>query len=98
MAKTISIEVRKRGFFGRLFKWSFILFNLLMPFWLFSYWNSVGDLINAQTSDAARAGGAVGATLGTGFIVFFWVAGSVILGLFTIFTRGKKVVTTEVVG
>jgi hypothetical protein len=98
MAKTVSIEVRKRGFFGKLFKWSFILFNLLMAFWLISYWGSVGELVNSQTSDAARAGGAIGATLGTGFIAFFWVAGAVILGLFTMLTRGKKVITTEVVG
>jgi hypothetical protein len=98
MAKTISIEVRKRGFFGKLFKWSFILFNLLMAFWLFSYWGSVGELMSNQTSDAARTGGAIGATLGTSFIAFFWVTGAVILGLFTLLSRGKKVITTEVVG
>jgi hypothetical protein len=97
MAKTVSIEVRKRGVVGKLFKWTFILFNLLMGFWLFSYWGSVGELIDGQTSDAARGGGAIGATLGTSFIVFFWVAGAVVLGLFTLMTRGKKVITTEIV-
>lgn len=52
-------------------------------------------MLNDAASDAERAGGAVGATLGTGVLVFFWVAGAVILGLFALLTRGKTVVVTE---
>jgi hypothetical protein len=92
METIIQTETRKRGFFGKLFKWSFILFNLLMLFWLFSYWGDIGGLVQDQSSDAGKAGTAIGATLGTSVIVFFWAAGSIILGIFTLLTRGKKVI------
>lgn len=68
---TIQREIRKRGFFGKLIKFTFIAFNLLMAFWVVSYWVSVGDLMAGAGSDAARAGGAVGATIGTGMLLFF---------------------------
>ncbi|WP_406871594.1 hypothetical protein WHT83_14840 [Aminobacter sp. P9b] len=95
MAVTVRREVRKRGFFGHLFKWLFIIFNLLMLVWLVSYWVTAGQLLNEAASDAEKAGGAIGATLGTGMLVFFWVAGAVILGLFAMLSRGKTVVVTE---
>jgi hypothetical protein len=81
--------VRERGFFGLLFTWMFVIFNLLMALWLFSYWGTVGQMISQASSDAARAGGAVGATIGSGVILFLWVAGANILGLFALLTRGK---------
>jgi hypothetical protein len=37
IAKVIWRETRKRGFFGFLFKWASIGFNVLMALWLFSY-------------------------------------------------------------
>lgn len=95
MSVVVQRHVRKRGFFGKLFKLLFIAFNILMLLWLGSYWLSVGGTINNAASDAERAGGAIGATLGTGMLVFFWVAGAVILGLFTLLTRGETIVITE---
>jgi hypothetical protein len=41
------------------------------------------------TGDAEKAGHAVGAVVGGGVIVALWVSGSVILGLFVLFTRPK---------
>lgn len=84
------LKTPKRGFFGKLFKWSFILFNLLMIFWLFSYWSSVGEIANSASSDAEKAGAAIGGTLGTGFLFSFWVLGDIILGMFVLFTRPKS--------
>ena len=75
---------------GKLFKWSFILFNVIMVIWLISYWKQIGDL-SAQNSDSAsQTGVAIGATLGTGMLFVLWVIGDIILGLFTLFTRAKS--------
>jgi NADH:ubiquinone oxidoreductase subunit 6 (subunit J) len=92
---TIQREVRKRGFFGKLAKFLFIAFNLLMLLWLITYWVSAGNLMSEMQSEAERAGGAVGATLATGMLLFFWVAGALILGLITLFTRGQRTLITE---
>ena len=92
METIIQTETRKRSLLGKIIKWSFILFNIGMVVWLFSYWNDVGTLVNEQTHEAGKAGAALGATLGTSVIVFFWAAGALILGIFTLLTRGKKVI------
>ncbi|QJT21670.1 hypothetical protein IBG34_04770 [Aeromonas media] len=84
----IQIRKPKRGFFGKLFKWGFILFNLLMAFWLFSYWGSVGEMMH-DTSEAGQAGAAIGGTIGTGVLISFWGFGDLILGLLVLFTRPK---------
>lgn len=91
----IQREIRRRGLFGHLFKWSFVLFNLAMAAWLLSYWMTTGDLLAGARSDAERAGGAIGATLGTGMIMFVWAAGAVVLGMLALLTRGRRVLITE---
>lgn len=78
----------RRSFFGKLCKWSFVLFNVLMAFWLFSYWGSVGGALN-EGSEAARAGAAIGATMGTGMLLVIWALGDIILGSMVLFTRPK---------
>lgn len=95
MTKVIRREIRQRGFFGHIFKWGFILFNCVMAFWLFWYWGEVGHMTSGATSDAARTGTVIGATIGSGLIVFFWAAGALILGLFALLTRGKTIVIEE---
>lgn len=95
MGKIIRTERYKRGFIGLLTKWLFIGFNALMVVWLISYWGQVGEMQPA--SEAGRAGAAIGGMLGTGTILFFWVAGVVILGLAAILTRGRKVIVEELV-
>lgn len=91
----IQREIRKRGVFGHIFKWLFILFNILMAWMMLSYWAKIGGSFDHMSSDAERAGGAIGATIGTGLLLFFWVAGDIILGLFTLLTRGKRILITE---
>jgi len=79
----------KRSFMGKLFKWIFIIFNLLMAAWLISYFSQAGEMASNLSSDAEKAGAAIGGTLATGFLLSIWVVGDVILGLFVLFTRPK---------
>ena len=81
------IRAPKRGFFGQLFKWSFVIWNVLMLWWLIAGMKGVSEV--QATGKAEEAGRAVGAVLGGGVIIAIWVAGSVILGLFVLFTRPK---------
>lgn len=79
----------QRGFFGQIFKWGFIGFNVLMAFWMFSYFGTIGSSYSSASSDAAQAGTAIGGTIGTGMLLTLWVMGAVILGLFVLFTRAR---------
>ncbi|PAU76548.1 zinc ribbon domain-containing protein [Halomonas salipaludis] len=79
----------KRGFFGKLFKWSFILFNAAMVFWLFSYIGVIGESMNTSQNEYEQAGTAIGGTLGVGMLLVFWVLVDIILGMFVLFTRPK---------
>ncbi len=97
MTRTVRIEKRQRGFFGQIFKWLFIIFNALMLIWLVAYWAELGEMSSSIQSDAESAGLAIGGTIGSGMLLTFWVLGDIILGLFVLFTRGKKVITEEVV-
>lgn len=81
------IRAPKRGFFGKMFKWTFVLWNILMLLWLVTGMKAVSE-VNA-TGKAEEAGRAVGAAIGGGLIVAIWVSGSLILGLFVLFTRPK---------
>ena len=81
-------QVRKRGAVGRVFLYVFYGFNVLMLLWLISYWGTVGPSLHTG-SHAEQAGAAIGTTLGTGFIIFFWALGSIITGLLVFFTRGQ---------
>jgi hypothetical protein len=66
-------------------------FNAVMAFWLFGYWSSISPV----SGDAAKAGQAVGVTLATGMVLFFWAAGALITGLFVMLTRGRRTYIEE---
>jgi len=78
----------KRGFFGKLFKWLFVLFNFLMAIWVIGGFNAATKDYDAL-SGAEQAGAAIGTGLGVAMLLVLWVIGAVILGLFVIFTRPK---------
>lgn len=80
----------KRGFFGKIFKWMFVLFNILMAVWLVSYFAQLGEMAENLKSDAERTGAAIGGTIGTSMILGVWAMGDIILGLMTLFTRPSK--------
>lgn len=82
------INKPKRGFFGTLFLWLFILFNILMVAWLISYWNQIGGSLTSGT-EAEQAGTAIGGTIGTGMLMVVWALGDIILGLLALLTRAK---------
>lgn len=85
----VQLRKPKRGIMGTLFKWLFILFNILMAAWLASYFGIIGETMSTAKSDAEQAGAAIGGTLGTGMLLTLWVMGDIIIGLFVLFTRPK---------
>jgi hypothetical protein len=93
MTSTVRTEVRKRGFFGWFFLILFWLFNGLMVWSIISAGAAISE--NRPFGEAERVGAAIGAGLGFGMILFVWLAGAVILGLFVILTRGRKTIITE---
>lgn len=82
------INKPKRGFFGTVFLWLFILFNILMLIWLVSYWGQIGEGLTTGT-EAEQAGTAIGGTIATGMLLGIWALGDVILGLLALLTRAK---------
>ncbi len=84
-------EVSDRTAFGKLVKWIFIGFNILMIFWLIVGFGSASDSMQNTVNDAERAGAALGTTIGMGMIIILWALGDIILGMFVLFTRRKKI-------
>jgi amino acid transporter len=85
----LQLRKAKRGFFGFIFKWTFILFNLLMILWLFTGIDAVTENMDMM-SEAEKTGTAIGAGIGAMMILSLWVVGDIILGLFVLFTRPKS--------
>ncbi|WP_068115257.1 hypothetical protein [Tropicimonas marinistellae] len=79
----------RRGFFGILFKWLFIGWNLLMLAWLVLGLGDVGSQMDGL-SEAEQAGAAIGATIGIGMVITVWALGDIVLGLLVLFTRPRK--------
>jgi hypothetical protein len=96
MAAVIRKERYQRGPFGKLVKWAFVGFNLLMLLWLVSYLTSVSGI--ATHSHAELIGRDIGATIGVSMILTLWTMGDIILGLIVLLTRGDKVIIEETVG
>ena len=94
MPTIVRKETRKRGIGGKIIKWLFIGFNLLMLIWLFSYWSEIGGKFG-NLNEAEQSGAAVGTMLGTTVLMIIWGAGALILGLFVLLTRGKTVIVEE---
>jgi hypothetical protein len=83
------INKPKRGVFGKIIKWSFILFNILMLWWIIGGVGATTEGIEAM-NEAEQAGVAIGTGLGVMMIMTVWVIGDIILGLFVLFTRPKS--------
>jgi hypothetical protein len=88
-------EVSDRTIFGKLVKWTFIAFNILMIFWVVAGFNVASETMQDTVNDAEKAGAAIGSTIGMGMIVILWALGDIILGMFVLFTRRKKIIETE---
>lgn len=84
------LKKKKRGIFGQLFKWMFILFNALMAFAIYSSTKtSIGTITDNNLTDAAQTGAVIGTGIGFSMLLTLWVMGAVILGMFVLFTRPK---------
>ncbi len=91
MTKVVTTHIRKRGIFGKLFKWGFVLFNILMAIWFFGGLFSVGGQVANESNTARQVGGAIGVTLGLSMVVGLWLVGDLILGVLALATRGKMI-------
>lgn len=85
----VQLRKPKRGFFGIIFKYTFILFNVLMAWWLYAGMSAATTAVGASTSAAQQTGAAIGTGLGAIMIIGLWVFGDIILGLFVLLTRPK---------
>lgn len=85
----VRLRKLKRGFFGKLVKWSFIGFNIFMAIWLIAGMGAATEGMESM-SEAEKAGAAIGTGIGAAMILGIWVLGDIILGLFVLLTRPKS--------
>jgi hypothetical protein len=89
-------EISDRTFMGKMIKWLFILFNLLMAIWLIGGLASAGTNMDVgNMSEAEQAGTGLGIMIGVSMIGTIWVIGDVILGLLVLLTRRRIIIETE---
>jgi hypothetical protein len=98
MAQIVRTEKYVRGTVGKIVKWLFIGFNVLMLIWVISAVAFTGHAVDTAHNEAEQAGAAVGGTIAIWFQLTIWVFGDIILGLGVLFTRGKKVIVEETTG
>jgi hypothetical protein len=68
---------------------------MLMIFWVIAGFNVASETMQDTVNDAEKAGAAIGSTIGMGLIVILWALGDIILGMFVLFTRRKKIIESE---
>lgn len=88
-------EVSDRTTFGKIVKWVFIGFNILMPVWIVAGLVAAGSAMGGAINEAEQAGAAIGTTIGVGLLVALWALGDIILGILVLLTRRKKLVEIE---
>ncbi len=93
--KTVSVTVRKRGFFGHVFRVIHWIFQITMVFSMGSYLVFVFDEMSKNKAAAETAGTAIGGFLGIWLIIAVWLVGTIIFGGLSFATRGKLITTTR---
>ena len=86
MAKIKRTEIRKRGFFGKLFHILFIGFNVVMIGLIALFWLAAASV---ETESADAGGAALAGTLGTGVLLSIWLPTAALLGVLSYVTRGN---------
>ena len=84
------VEKTQRSLFGKIVKYTFIGFNILMLVWFIDGMASASKSIENATTEAEQAGATIGTGLGAMFIIFIWVTGAIILGIMTLLTRARR--------
>lgn len=90
MNNQTQLQKPKRSIFGKIIKYTFIGFNILMAIWFIGGMTSASQSISETTNDAEQAGAVIGTGLGAMMIIFLWVTGTIILGIMTLLTRPKR--------
>ena len=80
MTTITRVERRKRGIFGWFFLILFWLFQIVMAVALFAAIGGTADHSATLTTEAEKAGAAIGTALGFGMLASIWASCSVILG------------------
>jgi len=80
----------QRSAIGKIIKYCFIGFNILMLIWFITGMGEAADTASAAHSEAEQAGAAIGTGLGAMMLLLIWVFGDIVLGLLTLLTRPKK--------
>jgi hypothetical protein len=89
----VRTEKRERSAIGKVIKWIFIAFNLLMALWLVGGLHAASKI---QTFSAAeQIGAGIGVTIGVTVLLILWAIGDLILGILVLVTRGSKVIIEE---
>lgn len=97
MASVVRTETRKRGIVGWIFLLLFWAFNAFMAFAIFAGISGNAAKMEQLTTEAQKTAFGAGTALGVGMLVMVWAAGAVILGLFVLFTKGRKVIVETTV-
>ena len=84
-----------RGVVGWFFEILFYLFNLAMLIAIISVVVQSGDILAAAETALARGLVGFGAATKVLVLLLAWLAGDVILGFFTLITRGRKAALEE---
>lgn len=85
------VQLRKptRTVVGKIIKWLFILFNLLMVWSMFSGVGAAGEVMNTSADEYEQAGAAIGTGIGVMMLLMLWAFGDIVLGLLVLLTRPK---------
>ncbi|EKM3640643.1 zinc ribbon domain-containing protein [Salmonella enterica] len=85
-----TLKKAQRTIIGKVIKWLFILFNILMILWVIFGLGGAGDIYSSAQSSAEQAGAAIGTGLAIGMIATIWVVGDIIIGILVLLTRPKS--------
>jgi len=85
----VQLRKPKRSGFGKLVKWGFIAFNILMLIWFVGGMNAATEGVGMM-SEAEQAGAAIGTGLGAMMIFAIWGFGDIVGGIFFLITRPKS--------
>ena len=80
----------KLSFFGKTWRVLFWGWQILMVWLFMASTTEMAPIAEGAVSDAERLGTGLGIVFSWGVIVFFWVSGTVILGLFVLMSRRTR--------
>lgn len=85
-----------RSLVGSVFKWWFIIFNLLMVFWIFSIGSATDEAIDESESEFDEDVNAIGGGIAMTMVCGVWFIGAVIFGMLAMVTKPSGTVITTI--